>query len=320
MQATGDLVAAPAELAAGVQHGEHHLGRGEVVGTAWCVSTGMPRPSSRTSHPPSGSSATSMSCAVPGHGLVDGVVHDLVDQVVQPGRTGRADVHAGALAHRLEALEHLDRVGSVRWWLQRSTMPPVGVARDRRSRRWISGRPQCLWTTCGTSGDPRGHVGARSYHSYHPLGRDGRRSHPDAGLAAAAGPLTVGSGAPWAHLHGVTTSAAAAPRWRRSQVRAPSSGGAPPPRRRRTATTSVPWRRDSQRQCAASRRPMTWSQWSVQDARRVGAGQSRSRRCRLPSESPRPTGSRCPGNGSQPMARPYATARLDASSAVPARR
>ena len=46
--------------------------------------------------------------AVAGHGLVDGVVDDLPDEVVQAGRTGGADVHAGPLADRIEALEDLD--------------------------------------------------------------------------------------------------------------------------------------------------------------------------------------------------------------------
>jgi hypothetical protein len=51
--------------------------------------------------------------AVAGERLVDGVVDDLVDEVVEAALTGRADVHAGALAHRLEAFEHLDGVGPV---------------------------------------------------------------------------------------------------------------------------------------------------------------------------------------------------------------
>ena len=38
------------------------------------------------------------------HRLVDRVVHDLLDQVVQTALTGGADVHAGPLADRLEAL------------------------------------------------------------------------------------------------------------------------------------------------------------------------------------------------------------------------
>ena len=51
--------------------------------------------------------------AVAGHGLVDRVVHDLPDQVVQPARTGRADVHAGPLADRLEALQDGHVAGAV---------------------------------------------------------------------------------------------------------------------------------------------------------------------------------------------------------------
>jgi hypothetical protein len=44
--------------------------------------------------------------------LVDGVVDDLVDHVVQARAViGVADIHAGALAHRLQALENLDAGG-----------------------------------------------------------------------------------------------------------------------------------------------------------------------------------------------------------------
>ena len=55
-----------------------------------------------------------MRVAVAGERLVDGVVDDLVDEVVQTARAGRADVHAGALANRFESLEHLDLVRAVR--------------------------------------------------------------------------------------------------------------------------------------------------------------------------------------------------------------
>src|SRR6185295_14758941 len=51
--------------------------------------------------------------AVSGQRLVDGVVDDLVDEVVQPALSGRADVHGGADAHRLQALEHADRARAV---------------------------------------------------------------------------------------------------------------------------------------------------------------------------------------------------------------
>jgi len=51
---------------------------------------------------------------VAGQHLVDGVVDHLVDHVMQARAViGIADVHAGALAHRLEALQHLDAIGAV---------------------------------------------------------------------------------------------------------------------------------------------------------------------------------------------------------------
>ena len=50
---------------------------------------------------------------VAGHRLVDRVVDDLPDEVVQAAGVGRADVHARALADRLEPLEDLDALGVV---------------------------------------------------------------------------------------------------------------------------------------------------------------------------------------------------------------
>jgi hypothetical protein len=46
--------------------------------------------------------------------LVDRVVDDFIDHVVQAGAViGVADVHAGAFAHRIEALQDLDRFRTV---------------------------------------------------------------------------------------------------------------------------------------------------------------------------------------------------------------
>ena len=45
--------------------------------------------------------------------LVDGVVDDLVDEVVEPAGPGRPDVHARPLANRFEALENLDVISAV---------------------------------------------------------------------------------------------------------------------------------------------------------------------------------------------------------------
>ena len=48
-----------------------------------------------------------------GQRLVDRVVDDLVDEVVQAARAGRADVHAGTLADRLETLQDGDVLGVI---------------------------------------------------------------------------------------------------------------------------------------------------------------------------------------------------------------
>jgi hypothetical protein len=72
--------------------------------------------------------------------LVDGVVDHLVDHVMQAGAVIRvADIHARALAHRIQALEDLDRVravgvgGEVHCWLSHSNI--LGEARRRRGAR-----------------------------------------------------------------------------------------------------------------------------------------------------------------------------------------
>ena len=71
-----------------------------------CIATGIPRPLSTTVIELSGWIVTRDLGAEAGEGLVDGVVDDLVDEVVQAHDAGRADVHAGALADGLEALQH----------------------------------------------------------------------------------------------------------------------------------------------------------------------------------------------------------------------
>ena len=69
--------------------------------------------------------------AVAGERLVDRVVDDLVDEVVQAAHAGRADVHAGALADRLEALEDGDVLGVVAagcWLVRRWRRPAPSVS------------------------------------------------------------------------------------------------------------------------------------------------------------------------------------------------
>jgi hypothetical protein len=48
-----------------------------------------------------------------GKGFIDGVVDDLVHQVMQSSGARRPDIHAGTLPDRVKALENLNVSGSV---------------------------------------------------------------------------------------------------------------------------------------------------------------------------------------------------------------
>ena len=109
VQPAGDLVAVVVELAAGVQLGHHDLGRRalelvvvlDVGRNAAAVVDDGDRIVGVDHH---------LDVVAPaGQRLVDGVVEHLEHHVVQAGAVGGvADVHAGTLAHRLEALQYLD--------------------------------------------------------------------------------------------------------------------------------------------------------------------------------------------------------------------
>ena len=115
VETAGDLVTLAAELAAGVQDGEHDLGRALALVRArtGSGSTGMPRPLSSTRHAAVGEQRDGDAGAEAGHRLVDGVVDDFPDEVVETGQTGGSDVHAGPLADRVETLQNLDVLGAV---------------------------------------------------------------------------------------------------------------------------------------------------------------------------------------------------------------
>ena len=106
MQTAGHLVATAAELAAGVEHGVHHFQSGF----------------SRLGLNVHGDTAAIIHhgdgvAFVDGHGnfravarqsLVDGVVYDLVYQMVETGGGSGADIHTGTLPDGFQAFQHLD--------------------------------------------------------------------------------------------------------------------------------------------------------------------------------------------------------------------
>ena len=111
VQAAGDLVAVAAELAAGVELRQDDLERGD--------------PGARDLVDRDAAAAVDDGDRVVGvdrhldrvvvarHRLVDGVVDDLVDQVVEAADAGRADVHPRPQPDRLEAFEDGDVLGRV---------------------------------------------------------------------------------------------------------------------------------------------------------------------------------------------------------------
>ena len=104
VQAARHLVAPTAELPAGVELGQDDLGRRQPE--ALHHRDRDPAAVVGDGHPGVGSDGDGDVVAVTLERLVDGVVDDLVDEMVEPAKAGGADVHAGPLAYRLEALQN----------------------------------------------------------------------------------------------------------------------------------------------------------------------------------------------------------------------
>ena len=144
VQPAGHLVAAAAELPAGVQLREHQLHGGDVLAVA--LAGGDAAAVVDDGHAAVGAQRHVDAVGVAGEGLVHRVVDDLPDEVVQAALTGRADVHAGPLAHGVEAFEDLDRLGVVgrgglglgRGQRPRVREPPECRQRGPGSREWES--------------------------------------------------------------------------------------------------------------------------------------------------------------------------------------
>ena len=112
MQTAGDLVGILVELTAGMELGHDDLGGGNPF-------LGMDI--HRNAAPVIGNRGRSVrvqgdrhQIAMPGQRLVDGVVHHLVDHVVQARAVvGVTDIHARPLPDRIKAAQDLDRLGAI---------------------------------------------------------------------------------------------------------------------------------------------------------------------------------------------------------------
>jgi hypothetical protein len=111
VQPARDLVAAAAELPAGVQLGHDHLERRQ-PGVRHLVDGDA---ASAVAHGDRvvGVDRDLDQVVVARERLVDRVRDDLLHEVVEAARAGRADVHPGAQADRLESFEHGDVLGRV---------------------------------------------------------------------------------------------------------------------------------------------------------------------------------------------------------------
>ena len=111
VQAAGDLVSSAAELTAGVQHGIHDLQCGppglglDIHGdTAAVIGNGDGI---------AGIDGHGNMLAVSGQCLINGVVHDFVDQMMQTGGRRGADIHTGPLADCFQPFQHLDLLRAI---------------------------------------------------------------------------------------------------------------------------------------------------------------------------------------------------------------
>ena len=106
VQSAGNLVAASAELAACVEHGQRHFKRG-------FARLGMNVHGDAPAVIDNGYGVVKMNInidvrAITCHRFINGVIHYLIDEVMQASCVGRTDIHAGAAANCLQALKHLN--------------------------------------------------------------------------------------------------------------------------------------------------------------------------------------------------------------------
>ncbi len=112
VQAAGNLVDAVLEFSAGMQLGHDDLGRRDTFALVDVGRNAAAVVANR--HRAVRIERDDDFLGVAGERLVDRIVDDFIHHVVQAGAViGVADIHARTLAHRIEALEDLDRFGVV---------------------------------------------------------------------------------------------------------------------------------------------------------------------------------------------------------------
>ena len=126
VEAARDLVAVVVELATGMEHGQHDLGRRSPADVSIDRNTTAVI---NDRHGLVDVQGDADLIAEAGERLVDRVVDDFVDEVMQAERTRRADVHGRTLAHGLETLEDFDLVRAV---IVRAAAVPADVGRRRQ--------------------------------------------------------------------------------------------------------------------------------------------------------------------------------------------
>ena len=110
MQASAGLVGAVVKFTAGVQSREHHALRAD---SFFMHTDRSPSPVVRNSTGTIGFKGDMDRVAEPGQMLVDGIVHDLVDQVVQSPRGDTADIHTGPGPDSFEPFQDPDALRTV---------------------------------------------------------------------------------------------------------------------------------------------------------------------------------------------------------------
>jgi hypothetical protein len=150
VQTAGDGVRVAVELAARVQHGQHHLDGGLLLHRVHADRDAA----AVVDHPHAAVVLQDDldAVGVAGHRLVDRVVDDLPDEMMEAALAGGADVHAGTLADCFQAFENGDRRRAVAVLLLRHVLPVSSRVRTPDAGDEVAGAG-VRWT--GPSGAAR---------------------------------------------------------------------------------------------------------------------------------------------------------------------